>query len=67
MIAKAVISAGGVQRVAFLPALIDKELRPEILRNDDPRFQDMLRFMEWASEGFNHRFVVQGDEIHVVS
>ena len=67
MIAKAVISAGGVQRVAFLPALIDKELRPEILRNDDPRFQDMLHFMEWASEGFNHRFVVQGDEIHVVS
>ncbi len=67
MIAKAVISSGGVQQVAFLPVLIDKQLRPEILRSGDARFQDMVRFMEWVSEGINHRFVVQGDEVHVES
>ncbi len=67
MVAKAVISKSGVQQVAFLPTLIDKELRPEILRNEDARFREMLGFMEWASEGFNHRFEVRGDEVHVVS
>lgn len=64
LIAKAVISKGSV-RTSFLPTLIDTQLRPEILRNGDPRFDDMVRFMDWASEGFAHRFVVEGDEVAI--
>lgn len=65
LIAKAVLSREGVKRVSFLPVLIDKELRPEVLRHGDPRFDDAVRFMEWVSEGFDHQFTVEGDEILV--
>jgi poly-gamma-glutamate capsule biosynthesis protein CapA/YwtB (metallophosphatase superfamily) len=64
LVAKAVISNECV-RTSFLPALIDTRLRPEILRAGDPRFDDMVRYMEWASEGFAHRFTVEGNEVAV--
>ena len=66
LIAKAVLSKGGADSVSFLPLLIDTQLRPEVLRNGDPRFDDAVSFMEWVSEGFNHRFVVDQDEVGIV-
>ena len=45
--------------------LIDRQYRPEVLRAGDPRFDDMVRYMDWASEGFDHRFEVRGDEVVV--
>jgi poly-gamma-glutamate capsule biosynthesis protein CapA/YwtB (metallophosphatase superfamily) len=65
LIAKAVIAKDGVKRVSFLPVLIDKRLRPEVLRRGDPRFDDAVRFMEWVSEDFDHRFTIEGDEVVV--
>jgi len=65
LIAKAVLSKRGVDKVSFLPVLIDKQLRPEILKHGDPRFDDMVNYMDWASEGFEHRFKVEGDEVVV--
>ena len=67
LIAKAVLARDGAKRVSFLPVLIDKELRPEVLKGGDSRFADAVRFMEWASEGFDHRFVVMGDEVVVTA
>jgi poly-gamma-glutamate synthesis protein (capsule biosynthesis protein) len=66
LVAKAVISKDGI-RASFLPALIDTRLRPEFLHRGDPRFDDMVRFMEWASEGFTHSFEVTGDEVLVTA
>ena len=63
LIAKAVLTQEGAKRVSFLPVLIDRELRPEVLRAGDPRFDDALRYMEWASKGYEHVFRVAGDEI----
>jgi poly-gamma-glutamate synthesis protein (capsule biosynthesis protein) len=63
LIVKALLSRDGVGKVSFLPALIDKQLRPEILKAGDPRFDDAVRFMNWASEDFGHKFDVQGDEV----
>jgi len=63
LIAKAVLSDDGVERVSFLPVLIDPQLRPEVLQNGDPRFEDAVKFMEWVSEDFPHRFEVQGNEV----
>lgn len=63
LIAKAVLSRDGVKKTSFLPVLIDKTLRPEILKPGDPRFDDALNFMEWVSEDFEHKFSVDGDEI----
>lgn len=63
LIVKALLSRDGVEKVSFLPALIDKQLRPEILRPGDPRFDDAVGFMDWASEDFDHTFHVEGDEV----
>ena len=65
LIAKAVLARDGVKRTSFLPVLIDRKLRPEVLRRSDPRFDDAVRFMEWVSEDFNHCFTVEGDEVCV--
>jgi hypothetical protein len=64
LVAKAVISKDGI-RTSFLPTLIDTQLRPEILHAGDPRFTEMLRYMEWASEGFTHHFAVNGGEVAI--
>lgn len=67
LIARAVIGHGGVSRVSFLPVMIDRQLRPEILKRGDPRFDEAVRYMEWASEGFEHRFVIEGDEVVIAA
>ena len=65
LIAKVVLARDGARQVSFLPVLIDRQLRPEILRQEDPRFTDAVRYMNWASEGYAHKFTVTGDEIVV--
>jgi poly-gamma-glutamate synthesis protein (capsule biosynthesis protein) len=65
LMARAVIGHAGVERVSFLPVQIDRQLRPEVLRGSDPRFDDAVRYMAWASEDFPHRFVRDGDEVVV--
>ena len=49
--------------MSYLPMMIDKLYRPEVLHNGDPRFDDMVRYMEWTSDGFDHNFRVDGDEV----
>jgi poly-gamma-glutamate capsule biosynthesis protein CapA/YwtB (metallophosphatase superfamily) len=67
LIAKARVSTEGVQEVSFLPVLIDRQLRPEVLRRRDPRFEESLRYLDWASEAFEHRFTIRGDEVIVTA
>ena len=63
LIAKAVLTREGAKKVSFLPVLIDRQCRPEILHHGDPRFDDAVNFMEWVSEDFNHKFAAEGDEV----
>jgi poly-gamma-glutamate synthesis protein (capsule biosynthesis protein) len=65
LLAKAVFTKSGVKEVSFLPMMIDSLYRPEVLRKGDARFDDMVRYMDWASEGFDHQFTVRGDEVVV--
>ena len=65
MIAKAVISKKGVEKVSFLPTFINKLAQPEALSQNDSRFQEILDYMEWVSDQYPHRFKVEGDEIVV--
>lgn len=64
LVAKAVISKKSI-RASFLPTLIDTRLRPEILHASDPRCDDMVQYMDWASERFAHRFAVEGNEVAI--
>ena len=41
------------------------ELVRSTLASVDVRFDDMVRYMEWVSEGFDHTFAVKGDEVVV--
>ena len=66
LIARAVLGVGGVERVSFLPVIIDTDLRPEVLLRSDPRFEEAVEYMEWASEGLPHTFEVEGDEVVVL-
>ena len=65
LLAKAVFAKEGVKSVSFLPMMIDKQYRPEVLHAGDPRFDDMVSYMDWASEGFDHTFARRGDEVMV--
>ena len=65
LIAKAVLSREGVKRVSFLPVLIDEQVRPEVLHRGDPRFDDAANYMEWVSQGHDHKFTAEGDEVVV--
>lgn len=66
LIARARLSKAGVDQVSFLPVLIDKALRPEVLKPGDPRFDDAVRYMNWASEGYAPPFRVEGGEVRVI-
>jgi poly-gamma-glutamate synthesis protein (capsule biosynthesis protein) len=65
LVAKASFGKGGVKQVSFLPSHIDTKLRPEVLRPGDARFDEAVRYMEWASDTMPHRFEIQGDEVVV--
>ena len=63
LLARAVLSKKGISRVSFLPMMIDKKYRPEVLHHGDSRFDDAVKYMDWTSDGFKHRFSVEGDEV----
>jgi hypothetical protein len=63
LMAKAILTKDGIKSVSFLPMMIDQQYRPEVLHHGDLRFHDMVHYMEWASEGFAHRFTIDGDEV----
>ncbi len=65
LIVKAVVSKNGVERVSFLPTFINSHFQPEVLNQDDDRFQEVLDYMEWLSDQFPHTFKVEGNEIVV--
>ncbi|MGH9090262.1 MAG: CapA family protein [Acidimicrobiales bacterium] len=67
LIARARVHPDGKSDISFVPILIDKQHRPEPLQPGDPRFDNALQFMDWASEGFDHKFDISGTEVKVTS
>jgi poly-gamma-glutamate capsule biosynthesis protein CapA/YwtB (metallophosphatase superfamily) len=65
LLVKVVASKRGVDRVSFLPIGFDVRYRPQPLRRDDPRFIDIVNYMEWASQDMPHRLTVKGNEVMV--
>ena len=65
LVAKAHFSRGALPRVSFLPSFIQPSLQPYFPPPEDERFHDILRYLEWASEGFEHAFTVEGSEVIV--
>ena len=65
MVVKAVFSRQGVEKVSFLPAFINPLAQPAVVPPSDPKFQEILEYMEWLSDGFPYKFRVQGNEVVV--
>jgi poly-gamma-glutamate synthesis protein (capsule biosynthesis protein) len=63
LIAKILLSKSGVDRVSFLPMMLDTKCRPELLQPSDPRFNEIVSFMEWVSEDFPHQFSIEDNEV----
>ncbi|MGE0058665.1 MAG: CapA family protein [Dehalococcoidia bacterium] len=63
LLAKAVLTKEGVKEVSFVPMVINSLYQPEPLKNGDPRFDDMVQFMRWSTEGFPTNMTVRGDEV----
>ena len=62
---KIVFSKQGIERIAFLPAYINKLAQPEVLDAKHPRFQELVDYMEWVSDYVPHKFRVEGNEVVV--
>ena len=69
MLVNCVISGKRIQKVSFLPALINKYAQPEILHGGDERFKDVVTYVESISKEQKLRatFTVEGDEVVVSS
>ncbi len=65
LLARARFSRQGILRVSFLPMAIDRQYRPEVLHRGDPRFDEVVRYLDWTSADMPHQFVIEGDEVVV--
>jgi poly-gamma-glutamate synthesis protein (capsule biosynthesis protein) len=56
-----------IERVAFLPILINKRAQPEVLKNGDPRFDDVVGYVQeiTESQGIATSYRVEDDEVVV--
>jgi hypothetical protein len=65
LIVKCVLRADGTPRITLLPLHIGKTSQPEILKANDPRFNEVLAYLEryTGSQGLNARYSISGDEI----
>ena len=62
---KIVMSRNGIERVSFLPAYINPRAQPYAVKASDPKFGQILQFVEWVSDQHPHQLRVEGDEVVV--
>jgi poly-gamma-glutamate synthesis protein (capsule biosynthesis protein) len=62
---KCVIAQKRIKRVAYLPVYISVGSEPEILKADDARFEDVVRYIDeiTSDQGLCARFAHEGDEV----
>lgn len=67
MIVSALIADCRLETVSFLPAYINRQSQPETLTAQDPRFEQVLRYMTEisASQGLATSFQVDEDKVRV--
>jgi poly-gamma-glutamate synthesis protein (capsule biosynthesis protein) len=58
-------TTGGLTDIGFLPAFINRDAQPEILKADDARFGQVVDYLRWATQaaGLNARFHARGDAV----
>ncbi len=67
LLVKSGFDRNGVTRVSFLPVFFDQSYRPRTLDAGDPRFQEVVDYIEWASADLPHAFRIEGNEVFVTA
>lgn len=67
MIVKCLISGKKIEKVSFVPCMINQEAQPEPLYRQDKRSDEVLEYVKWACKeaGIDTRFAREGDEVVV--
>ncbi|MBI4331143.1 MAG: CapA family protein [Chloroflexi bacterium] len=65
MMARCVATKKGIERVSFLPAWINKQLEPEFLPRSDPRFDEVVSYLQRWSGEVGTTLTVEGEEVVV--
>ncbi|MET0337066.1 MAG: hypothetical protein ABW063_04820, partial [Caulobacter sp.] len=67
MVVTADATRQGLTNVGFLPAFINRDAQPEIMKPGDERFDKIVNYMRWASKaaGLNARFTPSGETVLV--
>ncbi|MBI4331724.1 MAG: CapA family protein [Chloroflexi bacterium] len=65
MMAKGIISKRAIQKVSFSPGWINQKAEPELLTRTDPRFDEVLHYLESWCQELGTALTVEGDEVVV--
>ncbi|MBI2988735.1 MAG: CapA family protein [Deltaproteobacteria bacterium] len=67
IIAKCIIADKKIERVSYLPLMINKRAQPEVLSRSDKRSSEVFDYMEWCckNQGLDTKFSWEGDEVVV--
>ncbi|MBI4329704.1 MAG: CapA family protein [Chloroflexi bacterium] len=62
MMVKCVAGRNGVRKVSFLPGYTNQRAEPEFLSRNDPRFEEVLRYVEPGCEKLGTTLSMEGEE-----
>jgi poly-gamma-glutamate synthesis protein (capsule biosynthesis protein) len=67
-ILRAALDRSGVSALEFLPAYVNDDAQPEVLRAGDQRFSRVLDYLQWCceSQALETRLQANGDGIRIV-
>ncbi|MBI4331897.1 MAG: CapA family protein [Chloroflexi bacterium] len=65
MVARCLVGKKGIQKVSFLPTWINQRAEPEILSRKDPRFQEVLDYVEPQCTDLGTALELEGDQVVV--
>jgi poly-gamma-glutamate capsule biosynthesis protein CapA/YwtB (metallophosphatase superfamily) len=65
LMVKCIITNKQIKRVSFLPVYINNQAEPEVLDPQDPKFGEIVTYMEdiTRSQGLNTQYSVEGTEV----
>ena len=67
MIVKCIISDKNIEKVSFLPVLINKQAQPVVITRQDENFGEIMSYVDRISkdQGLNVELLAEGDEVVV--
>ncbi len=65
IVAKCSIADRHIRRVSFLPVYINRQSQPEVLVSSDPRFDEVVGYLDeiTTDQGLGTMYTVEGDEV----